>query len=41
MLRIRYVLRPRDSALDGTLALQQDYMRYCLELDKRFDPSRA
>jgi homogentisate 1,2-dioxygenase len=41
MFESRYILRPTRSALHGTPALQQDYMRYWLELDKRFDPSRA
>jgi homogentisate 1,2-dioxygenase len=41
MFESRYILKPTRSALHGTPALQQDYMRYWLELEKRFDPSRA
>jgi homogentisate 1,2-dioxygenase len=41
MFESRHVLKPTRSALQGTPALQQDYMQYWLELGKRFDPAKA
>ncbi len=40
MFESRFVLKPTRSALQGTPALQDDYMQCWLELTKRFDPSR-
>jgi len=39
MFESRCVLKPTRSALQGTPALQQDYMQCWLELGRRFDPS--
>jgi homogentisate 1,2-dioxygenase len=39
MFESRCVLKPTRSALQGTPALQQDYMKCWLDLGRRFDPS--
>ena len=40
MFETRLPIQPTRCALQGTPALQQDYMAYWLELKKRFDPAR-
>jgi homogentisate 1,2-dioxygenase len=40
MFETRLPIKPTRCALQGTPALQQDYMAYWLELKKRFDPAR-
>jgi homogentisate 1,2-dioxygenase len=40
MFETRLPIQPTRCALQGTPAMQQDYMAYWLELKKRFDPGR-
>ena len=40
MFETRLPIKATRCALQGTPALQQDYMAYWLELKKRFDPAR-
>jgi homogentisate 1,2-dioxygenase len=40
MFESRYALKPSHAALQGTPALQSDYMTHWLGLKKQFDPSR-
>jgi homogentisate 1,2-dioxygenase len=40
MFESRMVIKPTRAAMQGRPTLQKDYMKYWLELTKRFDPSR-